>query len=163
MKLKHNNQNYIVRSKIENNEIISSINNNNLSSKIEKIDDNSLYIWLDGHKHKAYFSKDKKSAYVWIDGYSFKFDLIDEDQSGFEGSSDKLNRQEVTAPMPGSIVKVLVEIGQQVSEATPLVIVEAMKMETTLYSQINGIVKEINCNEKEQVDSDKILLVIEKE
>lgn len=162
MKIKYNNATYSVQSKVDNSELISSINNENLVLKFEKLDEHIAFVWIDGQKHKVYSSADKKSVYAWIDGYSFKFDLVDEEHSGSESSTENLNRQEVTAPMPGSIVKIMVEIGQEVTEAAPLLIVEAMKMETTLYSQIAGKIIEINCNEKEQVDSDKILVVIEK-
>ena len=62
--------------------------------------------------------------------------------------------------MPGSIVKILVEPNQKVGEGEPIVIVEAMKMEITLYSSIEGIVSEINVQVGEQVDSDKVLVVI---
>ncbi len=65
--------------------------------------------------------------------------------------------------MPGSIVKVLVEKGQKVDEGDGLIIIEAMKMETTMYSSISGIVTEVNAKAGEQVDSDKVLLVVEKE
>jgi len=161
MKIKYNNHIYAIGSKKQNNELIASINNNSVNYQFEKVDDNLSYIWIDGIKHKAYSATDKKGVFIWIDGYSFKFDFVDDDREE-SIDNENLNRQEVTAPMPGSIVKIMVEENQEIGEATPLLIVEAMKMETTLYSQISGYIKEINCNEKEQVDSDKILIVIEK-
>lgn len=162
MKIKYNNNTYSVQSKVENSELISSINNESLVTKFEQLEEKTFFVSIDGQKHKIFSSADHKSVFVWIDGYSFKFDLVDEEHRNTPSSIENLNRQEVTAPMPGNIVKVMVEVGQQVTEASPLLIVEAMKMETTLYSQISGKVTEINCTEKEQVDSDKILLVVEK-
>lgn len=161
MKIKHNNHIYAIESNIQSNELIASINNNAVNYQFEKVDDNLSHIWIDGIKHKAYCATDKKGVFIWIDGHSFKFDFVDDDQE--ESIDNKnTNRQEVTAPMPGNIVKIMVEENQEIAEATPLLIVEAMKMETTLYSQISGYIKEINCYEKEQVDSDKVLIVIEK-
>ncbi len=162
MKVKYNNTIYSIQSKIQNNELISTINNASINFQIEKIDDINYYLWINGRKYKVYASSDKKSVYVWIDGHSFKFELVDSDNNDNNGQNQNLNRQDIYAPMPGNIVKIMVEVGQEVDEAAPLLIVEAMKMETTLYSQISGKVTEINCNEKEQVDSDKILMVIEK-
>lgn len=163
MELKYQNQTISVVSKIENGDLISTLNGNNLKHKIEKINENSYYIWIDGKNKNAFVSNDNKSVLVWIDGYSFKFDSVDKEHSDYQDKSNNLNRQEVIAPMPGSVVKIMAELGQSVEESQPLIIIEAMKMETTLYSQISGVVKEINCKEKEQVDSDKILIVIEKE
>lgn len=162
MKIKFNNHIYNIQSKIQNSELSAVINNQSVNYQVEKIDDNISYLWIEGIKYKAHVSTDKKSIYVWIDGNSFKFELIDEEHSDADDTQENLNRQEVTAPMPGNIVKVMVKLDQEIGEATPLLIVEAMKMETTLYSQISGFVKEINCKEKEQVDSDKVLIVIEK-
>ena len=161
MKIKHNNHIYAIESQIQGNELTASINNNAVNYQFEKVDDYLSYIWIDGIKHKAYCAKDKKDVFIWIDGHSFKFDFVDDDKEE-SIDNENTNRQEVIAPMPGNIVKIMVEENQEIAEATPLLIVEAMKMETTLYSQISGYIKEINCNEKEQVDCDKILIVIEK-
>jgi acetyl-CoA carboxylase biotin carboxylase subunit len=47
------------------------------------------------------------------------------------------------APMPGQVLKILVEIGQQVSAGDALVILEAMKMEQTLRAATNGVVEAV--------------------
>lgn len=64
--------------------------------------------------------------------------------------------------MPGSVVKLLVQQGQSVEEGAPIIVVEAMKMEITLYSSISGVVTEINVEPGQQVDSDKTLVVIKR-
>jgi 3-methylcrotonyl-CoA carboxylase alpha subunit len=57
----------------------------------------------------------------------------------------------VTAPMPGKVIAVLVEAGATVTKGTPLVILEAMKMEHTLTAPAAGIVREILFAAGEQV------------
>ena len=52
----------------------------------------------------------------------------------------KANQGEIGATLSGSVVKVLVEKGQAVTKGTPLVVTEAMKMETTIAAPISGIV-----------------------
>lgn len=47
------------------------------------------------------------------------------------------------APMPGQVLKILVEAGQQVSAGDPLVILEAMKMEQTLRAASDGVVEAV--------------------
>ena len=49
----------------------------------------------------------------------------------------------LTAPMPGKVVAVMVEAGQEVKKGTPLVIMEAMKMEHTIAAPGDGLVKEV--------------------
>ncbi len=56
-----------------------------------------------------------------------------------------------SAPMPGVILKVLASQGQQVTKGTPLVILEAMKMEHVIAAPYDGKVQAINCREGELV------------
>ena len=50
---------------------------------------------------------------------------------------------EVDAPMPGKVLKVLVAEGQPIEHGDPLIVLEAMKMETTLYAESQAIVAKI--------------------
>ena len=56
-------------------------------------------------------------------------------------TTQKLN--EVKAPMPGLIVDVLVEVGQEVIEGTPLLVLSAMKMENVILAQGEGVIKSV--------------------
>ena len=57
----------------------------------------------------------------------------------------------LTAPMPGSIVSVLVGVGDMVKKGQPLIIMEAMKMEHTITATLDGTVEAIYFAAKEQV------------
>jgi 3-methylcrotonyl-CoA carboxylase alpha subunit len=50
----------------------------------------------------------------------------------------------LTAPMPGKILAVLVESGARITKGTPLVIMEAMKMEHTITAPRDGVVATIH-------------------
>src|SRR5262249_32659773 len=65
-------------------------------------------------------------------------------ESGVHGSSGPLR---ITAPMPGKVVRVLVEVGHTVSSRQPLLVVEAMKMENELRASREGTVTEIHARE----------------
>jgi biotin carboxyl carrier protein len=62
------------------------------------------------------------------------------------------------APMPGRVLKVYVQIGDTVEPGTPLLSLEAMKMENTLKSNGMGVVKSISAQEGEVVDTGAVLL-----
>ncbi|HPU28924.1 MAG TPA: biotin/lipoyl-binding protein [Syntrophorhabdaceae bacterium] len=68
---------------------------------------------------------------------------------------------EVTVPMVGKIVNVLVKVGDQVSEDDPIATLEAMKMEMPIVSPVNGVVKEIKVTVGQEVEADAVLAVIE--
>ena len=74
--------------------------------------------------------------------------------------ADKTNPGEVGASLSGSVVKLLVEKGQAVTKGTPLVVTEAMKMETTLSAPISGIISTIHVSAGERIDSGDCLLEI---
>ncbi len=57
----------------------------------------------------------------------------------------------LAAPMPGRVIKLLVEPGARVKKGAPLLILEAMKMEHTITAPADGLVKEIRYGAGEQV------------
>jgi biotin carboxyl carrier protein len=68
---------------------------------------------------------------------------------------------EVVAPMPGKVVEILVEEGQQVEEGQGLLVVEAMKMENELRSPKAGVIKNLTAEKGEAVDGGVALCVVE--
>ncbi|MFQ5888900.1 MAG: acetyl-CoA carboxylase biotin carboxyl carrier protein subunit [Gemmatimonadota bacterium] len=62
------------------------------------------------------------------------------------------------APMPGLIVRVEVKPGQRVEAGTPLVVMEAMKMENELKSVGNGTIAAVEVREGQAVDRDDVLV-----
>jgi len=67
---------------------------------------------------------------------------------------------EITAPMPGKVVKLPVTEGQQVGAGDVLVVLEAMKMETALHAESAAMVKEIRASVGQMVDHGAVLLVL---
>lgn len=67
----------------------------------------------------------------------------------------------LTAPIPGLVVKVLVQVGDQVEEGQALVLLEAMKMENELRSKRGGVVKSIAVSAGQRVEQNAVLLTLE--
>jgi acetyl-CoA carboxylase biotin carboxyl carrier protein len=68
---------------------------------------------------------------------------------------------DVLAPLAGKILTMLVETGSKVEEDDELVVIEALKMENTVYAPSGGTVKEIKVKIGDTVDDGAVLLVIE--
>ncbi len=64
------------------------------------------------------------------------------------------------APMTGRVVEVLVAAGDRVSAGTPLVVLEAMKMEHRLEAHADGVVQAVRAESGQMVDPDDVLVVI---
>ena len=69
--------------------------------------------------------------------------------------------QEVLAPLAGKVWEVLVETGAKIEEDDELLIIEALKMENTVYAPCGGTVKEIKVKKGDSVEDGAVLLVIE--
>jgi len=69
--------------------------------------------------------------------------------------------QRIVAPMPGKVLRVLVQPGQDVAARQPLVVVEAMKMENELSSPRAGRVKDVAAVEGQSVEAGRVLIIVE--
>jgi propionyl-CoA carboxylase alpha chain len=67
----------------------------------------------------------------------------------------------LTAPMPGAIRRVYVSVGEQVTAGSPLLALEAMKMEHQVLAPVDGVVAEVMIEVGEQVDTGQTLLRLE--
>ena len=68
---------------------------------------------------------------------------------------------ELLAPMPGLIMNIMVQVGEDVVEGQGLIVLEAMKMENELRAPCSGRVKHIHAQEKDAVALDAILIEFE--
>jgi len=80
-------------------------------------------------------------------------DAASSDQRGGAGEQST-----VTAPMPGTVIKVLVAEGDTVRLRQPLVVLEAMKMETPLLSPYDAVVRAVRVAEGDQVAGGTVLV-----
>ena len=67
----------------------------------------------------------------------------------------------ITCPLPGKILEVKVEIGQQVSEGQELLTIESMKMEMPIVSTASGTVKAIHVKPGQAVQGETVLVEIQ--
>ncbi|ATB42342.1 acetyl-CoA carboxylase biotin carboxyl carrier protein subunit [Cystobacter fuscus] len=67
---------------------------------------------------------------------------------------------DVAAHITGTVWKIEVKVGQQVSAGDTLVILESMKMEMPVEAEEGGTVKEIRCRESQPVNEGDVLVVL---
>ena len=69
--------------------------------------------------------------------------------------------EEIKAPLAGKVVSITVEVGDSVEEDDEIMVLEALKMETSVYASAEGKVKEIQVKPGDQVEEDDLLMVME--
>ncbi|MFW6011892.1 MAG: biotin/lipoyl-containing protein [Desulfosalsimonas sp.] len=69
--------------------------------------------------------------------------------------------EEIKAPLAGKVVSILVSQGDSVEEDEEIMVLEAMKMETSVYSTADGKVSEIRVKTGDTVEEDDVLMVLE--
>jgi biotin carboxyl carrier protein len=85
-----------------------------------------------------------------------RFDILLEQMGMGDASAKKLN--EIKAPMPGLVLRLLVEPGTGFKKGDPLLVLEAMKMENILKAPADGTVREIEVKPGDKVEKNQVLL-----
>jgi len=135
---------------------------------ISRIDAQMYHVIQKGKSYRAEllsWNKEQKTFLFRIEGYEVetavqdKFDLLLEKMGINDGTAHKM--KELKAPMPGLILGVSVEEGQNIEAGTPLIVLEAMKMENIIRSQGEGIVKKVNVKAGDSVEKNQVLIIFE--
>lgn len=132
----------------QSNGLISVIyNNKSFTAIVEEIDRSAKQVVLsiNGQKFTASISE--------------QIDILLNKMGINAKTSGKLSA--IKAPMPGMIIKVLVQPGQAVTKGDGLVVLEAMKMENILKATGNGTVKSVKVEERTAVEKGAVLIELD--
>jgi len=110
---------------------------------------------INGRRYPIFGAKRKESIFVSVGPASFEFKPA---EAAARRRARGLAAAEVIAPMPGKVLKVLVRDGDLVEAGQPLVVIEAMKMETTLAAESAATVKHVRVEEGQTVDHGAVLI-----
>jgi len=115
-------------------------------------------------------NQDRRPFYMSLDGVpeELQVEILSEVDLEGNATANKSSKNpkasepgHVTTSMPGVIVDVLVKVGDEVEAGTPVIITEAMKMETEIQAPISGKVIEVYISKGDAVNPDEILIAIE--
>lgn len=163
MKLKRNNEIINVDSRKLDGKLIGQVNDNELTVTILSSEGNTVKLLHNNEIKEAVYAQDRDKYYVQIDGKQYIYNKVEDEEDVIAGSGESEDIENIIPPMPGTIIKVNVAEGDKVNEGVAVIVVEAMKMETNLYTRITGTVTKVNAKEGDRVDSDTVLVVIEKD
>jgi biotin carboxyl carrier protein len=120
-----------------------------------------LSLLIGGRSYEVGLLTTPRGYTVVLDHEVLEVELQDASRGALPRARAESGLAHVTAPMPGKLVRVLVEAGQDVEAGQGLVVVEAMKMENELRATRAGRVKELLVREGQAVETGALLVVVE--
>jgi len=119
-------------------------------------DVSEMLLAVDGPTQRAFVVRAGDRLHVSLDGRAHVFDLGEAPRRGAAAVGVGLT----VAPMPGKVLQVLVAVGDAVEPGQPLVVLEAMKMETTLRAEVAGTVAAVSASPGAMVEAGAALVEI---
>lgn len=129
------------------------------------ISNNVIYSMIaEGRSNEVYASQEDGAWRILLDGQRYEVVVEDERTKQIKSlqraAAATSGDIPVKAPMPGLVVKTLVDLGQRVEANAPLLILEAMKMENEIRAPREGIVKEVRVEAGNTVELQQLLLLL---
>ena len=119
-------------------------------------------VLLNGASYEIWLARTSEGLDAETHGRTFRVEVRDpRDTSRASRTSIGSGRQNVSAPMPGKVIRVLVNAGDSVDVGQGLIVVEAMKMQNEMKAARPGRVTEIRVRAGDTVGAGDTLLVIE--
>lgn len=135
-----------------------TINGNKYSVDIKEFEDEQATIQVNGTEYMVEIHQEKKKSVKTPK--LVRESVVRQPGEGRIEKKASAGGFPVEAPLPGSIFKLKVKVGDSVAKGDSLLILEAMKMENDVLADQAGVIKEINVKEGDAVLQNDLLLVI---
>ena len=143
-----------------------TLNGNAVNWDVNKISDNEYNIIKDNKSYNIEIvTTDEKSYKMLINGNEYSIGIRNEldlllDKMGISTAANTVEN-DLKAPMPGLVLDIKVEVGQEIKEGDPMIVLVAMKMENVLKSPADVVIKSINVEKDNNVEKNQVLVEFE--
>jgi biotin carboxyl carrier protein len=141
--------------------MLASIDGRKIDADIAATSPGMYSILLGGRSFEVTVEKADGGWLLRTAGREFRIEIVDPRswRGGHRGGIELDGRQQITAPMPGKVVRALAAVGQKVDLGQGLLVIEAMKMQNEIRSPKSGTVERL-AQEGQTVNAGEILAVI---
>ena len=143
---------------------VISVDGRRLDADVLEVAPHTLSILLAGRSHEIRLFPSSDGKLQIHDGLqTFTAEVADPRawRGRRHGGAQAEGRQQVAAPMPGKVVRILAKAGDKVEAGQGLVVVEAMKMQNEIRSPKNGIVERVLAREGQPVNAGEVLVWVD--
>jgi acetyl/propionyl-CoA carboxylase alpha subunit len=120
-----------------------------------------IEVEVNGQTVKGYAVMRGGVLWTHANGETWTTETSSKRRGGRAGAASTANPGEITAPMPGKIIKISAPVGSEVKAGDVIIVMEAMKMEYTLKAQAAGRVSEVRSAAGDQVTLGAVLAKLE--
>ena len=141
----------------------AALDGESIAANVVEVAPNTFSVLLGGHSHEicATPSTDGKLN-LQTGRFEFAAEVIDPRswRGRHHGSAVAEGRQQIVAPMPGKVLRLLVKSGDPVEAGQGLLVVEAMKMQNEIRSPKSGTVERVLVAEGQAVNAGELLCIV---
>jgi biotin carboxyl carrier protein len=140
----------------------AGVGENKYEFSAAKISVNCFSLAFDKKHHIAYAAANDSKIFIHLDGRVIELEIVGDDMKKFSAEGMEYGaKDQIATPMPGKVVKILVNVGDRIELGQALVIVESMKMENEIKSPTNGTVISIHFKDGDLVEPNKPIIKLE--
>ena len=141
------------------------VDNQQFTADFQSVGDQPIYsLILNGDSFEASIYTTESGIQVLLQGQLFEVHVEDERQQRLRQSSTSPQIRSgdihIKAPMPGVVILIPVEEGQEVAQGDNVIILESMKMQNEIKAPRDGTVNRLRVKAGESVDQNQILLIL---
>ncbi len=151
----------VEKKNISENRLSAMVNGKETSLNIFQ-EGNRIYLEKEGVLIPVFFvSDDRHNLYLHINGETYLVHRKTVEEQA-EGGSNGVSNGEIEPPMPGKILKIMVNEGDKVEENQVLLLMESMKLQVEVKAPFDGIVSKLKVKEGQTVNAGEVVVKIEK-
>lgn len=131
-----------------------------LAVQLQPQADGSALLQVGKHAERVFVASHGDQLFVHLGGeaYALRYQHPLERLAALSGGATE---DLIRAPMPGSLVSVLVAAGDSVSKGQTMLVMESMKMETAITAPRDGVVAKLGFDKGQSFDRDALLIALE--